>query len=63
MNSVEKARVRLKALPKLIAECGNEAAMYGRCISVKENLKKNDCQKEFEGLKNCLIEAGKKVKV
>ena len=62
MESVRKARSRLAAYPKLLASCGPEAAAYGKCVADKlGDVKKNECQPEFERFKACIQTNAKKM--
>ncbi|XP_044574559.1 NADH dehydrogenase [ubiquinone] 1 alpha subcomplex assembly factor 8-like [Cotesia glomerata] len=62
MNSVTKARERLKKYPLLFAQCKESAIDYGKCVVSKQNIGKDDCQKEFNKFKSCLVEAARKNK-
>ncbi|RUS79779.1 hypothetical protein EGW08_012463 [Elysia chlorotica] len=68
MNSVKSARQRMLRYPAALSKCSTQlklgiyfisfqAAAYGKCISTSENLKKSDCQKEFEALRECVKNA------
>ncbi|XP_077990453.1 NADH dehydrogenase [ubiquinone] 1 alpha subcomplex assembly factor 8-like [Glandiceps talaboti] len=61
-NSWQVARRKLAAFPKIVSECSKEGAVYAQCVSTKENLKKNDCLKEFEVFKDCIQKHSKKLK-
>ena len=55
MESVKKARQRLKNYPKLIAECAIPAKNYARCVTqYMGEVKQNACLQEFTELKNCV---------
>lgn len=62
MESVKKARDRLKAYPKLVAQCSSVATEYARCVALKDNVMKGDCNTEFEAFKKCLMESAKRMK-
>ncbi|RDD43694.1 hypothetical protein TrispH2_003686 [Trichoplax sp. H2] len=53
MSSVQSARKRLANMPKVLQACHNEAIIYGKCVSQKENLGHNNCLKEFNALAEC----------
>lgn len=61
MESVRKARERMKRFPILLKECHEPATAYARCVAIKENVLKDDCAQEFQMFKNCLISAAKKM--
>lgn len=63
MDSVNKARNRLKQYPLLISKCSVEAKNYANCILKKDNININDCQKEFNSFKNCLTKTAKELKI
>lgn len=59
MNSVGKAKERLRKYPMLIAQCRDSAGEYAKCVALKANIGKDDCHKEFIKFKACLIDAAK----
>ncbi len=63
MDSVKKARERLwGAYPKLLATCGPEAAVYGKCVvKYMGDVQKGQCQVEFEAFKACIQKNAKKM--
>jgi len=61
MESVKRARNRLKAYPKLAAQCTGVATEYARCVALKENVMKGDCNAEFEAFKKCLMDSAKRM--
>jgi len=62
MESVRKARQRMAALPKLVTKCSVEASAYAKCISAKEDVKLNDCAKQFEAFRTCVEKQAKSFK-
>jgi len=62
MESVKRARNRLQAYPKLVAQCSSTATEYARCVALKDNVMKGDCNTEFEAFKKCLMESAKSMK-
>ena len=62
MESIKKARSRFGNYPKYLKECGMPATEYARCVALKENVMKDDCSKEFNIFKNCILNAAKKHK-
>lgn len=61
MESVRKAQGRLKAYPKLMLSCSGPATAYGKCVAEQMGeIKKGQCQAEFEAFKKCVQEAAKK---
>lgn len=63
MESVTKARNRLKQYPILISKCSYEAKNYANCILKKDSVNLNDCAKEFASFKNCLTKTAKELKI
>lgn len=63
MESVKKARERLRRLPELLVSCSSEGARYADCVMRSQDLKKNDCQKEFTDFVKCMRDTGAKKKV
>lgn len=63
MESVAKAKERFAKYPLIFAKCSKEGTLYARCVLLKEDtVKKDDCAKEFQELKNCLQLAAKQMK-
>ena len=61
MDSVRKAKGRLKAYPQLMASCSVQATAYGKCVAEHMGeVKKGQCQAEFEAFKKCVRDAAKK---
>ena len=61
MDSVNKARQRLAAYPKLIASCSVEAAAYAACVTKSMGeVRKDQCKEEFDSFKRCVAKAAKK---
>ena len=57
-KAVVQARNYLrKELPQKFKACSKEATIYGLCVSEWDNLRKNDCQKEFAAFKQCVQQA------
>ena len=61
MESVRKARERMKKYPLLFKECHTSATNYARCVALKENVLKDDCVKEFALFKQCLVSTAKRM--
>lgn len=59
MESVQKARQRLRQYPTLLIECSAPAAAYAACVLAKENVKQADCDREFQELRQCLQRAAR----
>lgn len=59
MESVLKAKNRLKLFPKLLGICAAEGAVYAKCVSQTDDPKFHQCQKEFLVFRKCLEEAAK----
>lgn len=61
MESVKRARTRLRAYPQLLAACGAEGAAYARCVALKDGeARHRECEKEFSVFRTCLQTAAKK---
>ena len=62
MESVKSARRRLQMYPKLVAECGPQAAAYGKCVAAYlGEVKKGQCQEEFRLFMDCVGKSAKKL--
>jgi len=59
MESVLKAKRRLKLFPKLLGSCGVEGTAYAKCVVQTDDPKLHQCQKEFLMFKKCLEQAAK----
>ncbi|XP_053721399.1 NADH dehydrogenase [ubiquinone] 1 alpha subcomplex assembly factor 8 [Synchiropus splendidus] len=63
-NVWTRSRERMRLFSELFAQCGPEAATYGKCVAAtttgKQELKKDLCLKEFEALKRCFTTAAKR---
>lgn len=57
MESVLKARQRLRRYPELLVECSAPAAAYATCVLAKENIKRVDCDREFQEFRQCMQRA------
>jgi len=60
MESVLRARQRLRQLPRHLKACPTPAAAYARCVCLKEAVLQGECQREYEELTRCLKDAAKK---
>ena len=63
MESVKRAKERLWGLyPKLFATCGQEAVLYGQCVTRQMgDVKKDQCAAEFQAFKTCIQKNAKKM--
>ncbi|NXO04981.1 NDUF8 factor, partial [Rhinopomastus cyanomelas] len=56
-----RARARLRRFPALLAECGEQAAAYGRCVAAaaggSAELRRDSCLREFQALRDCFAKA------
>ncbi|PSN40336.1 GPI mannosyltransferase 1 [Blattella germanica] len=57
MESVLKARQRLRRYPEILVECSAPAAAYATCVLAKENVKQLECEREFQEFRHCLQKA------
>lgn len=55
METVRKAKERLRRYPALMTQCHESASKYASCVLAKSNLEKNACAAEFNELKRCLV--------
>lgn len=62
MESVKKAKNRLKNYPLLLAKCAESAAVYASCVTRDLNVKQHICDKEFREFNKCLQQAAKDLK-
>ena len=65
-ESVKRARARLGACPAYRAACTAEGVAYAKCVAPHMGeVKKNQCQPQFEAFKACIVKqakaAGKKL--
>lgn len=63
MESVNKARHRLKQYPVLLGKCSSEARIYANCVLKKDSVNLGDCAEEFNKFKNCLTKTAKELKI
>ncbi|XP_072229744.1 NADH dehydrogenase [ubiquinone] 1 alpha subcomplex assembly factor 8 [Leuresthes tenuis] len=59
-----RSREKLRHFPEIFAQCGDEAAVYGKCVAAtttgRQELRKDLCAREFEALKSCFVNAARK---
>lgn len=60
MESVLKAKRRLKLFPTYLAECSSEGALYAKCVVQTDDPKMHQCEKEFAAFRKCLQSAAKR---
>ena len=60
MKSVQSARARLRAYPRLLQECSPQASAYAKCVSLDLDVRKGACSKEFEAFVSCIRGAAAK---
>jgi len=59
-ESVRAARSRLAAYPGYLAACSVEAAAYAKCVAPHMGeVKRNQCQPQFEAFKACVVKQAK----
>lgn len=63
MESVKKASNRFRKYPLLLADCKKEATAYANCVVNSDNIKFNECAKQFSSFKKCLQNAAMKNKM
>lgn len=54
MESVRKAKQRLRQYPTLVAKCSKEATDYATCVLKANQIQINACKEEFGRFKRCL---------
>ncbi|XP_017273929.1 NADH dehydrogenase [ubiquinone] 1 alpha subcomplex assembly factor 8 [Kryptolebias marmoratus] len=63
-NVWSRSREKMRLFSELFAQCADEAAVYGKCVAEtttsKQELKRDQCAKEFQALKTCFTNAAKK---
>lgn len=65
MESVRKARLRMREAPKVLAQCKKESLVYAECVVNSYEvgtLNKDICMKEFANFKKCLSQVSLKIK-
>jgi len=59
-ESVKRARARLGSYPAYLAACTAEGAAYAKCVAPHMGeVKKNQCQPQFEAFKACIVKQAK----
>ncbi|XP_037133906.1 NADH dehydrogenase [ubiquinone] 1 alpha subcomplex assembly factor 8 [Syngnathus acus] len=63
-NVWHRSRDKLRRFSEFFAQCSEEASIYGKCVAAtttnRQELKKDQCAKEFAALKMCFENAAKK---
>lgn len=62
MESMRKAKQRLKNYPILLGKCAATAGVYAKCVTADFNVQHRACEKEFVEFKQCLERAAKDMK-
>lgn len=62
MESVRKAKQRLRNYPILLGKCAETATVYAACVSRDLNIQHKTCDKEFQKFKECLQKAAQEMK-
>lgn len=63
MESVNKAKHRLKQYPLLLGKCSVEARSYANCILKKDSVTFGECTDEFKKFKNCITKTASQLKM
>uniref|UniRef100_A0A0L8I1S2 IMS import disulfide relay-system CHCH-CHCH-like Cx9C domain-containing protein n=1 Tax=Octopus bimaculoides TaxID=37653 RepID=A0A0L8I1S2_OCTBM len=58
--TIEQLEHRVARFTNGLTRCSAEVLMYGKCVASKNNLKKDDCLKEFRSLHKCVMAMMKK---
>lgn len=61
MESVRKAKQRMRNYPILLGKCAESAKVYAVCVSRDLNVQHKTCEKEFQLFKECLQRAAKEM--
>lgn len=62
MESVHKAKKRLRNYPILLGKCTESATVYAACVTRDLNIQHKTCEKEFLSFKKCLQKAALEMK-
>lgn len=62
MESVRKAKQRLRNYPVLLGKCADKAAVYAACVTRDLNVQHHICDKEYKQFSECLQKAAKEIK-
>lgn len=54
MEAVKKAKHRMNQLPGLVMNCKAQASVYAKCVISSDDIKRNDCQQEFNKFLDCV---------
>lgn len=63
MESVKKAKHRMAQFPVILETCKTEAAAYAVCVIGCNDVKKHDCQQEFNKFLECARISATKMKI
>lgn len=63
MESVRKAKSRLRQYPVLLGKCSSEAMAYANCVLKKDSVNLNDCSEDFKRFKTCIRKNALELKV
>lgn len=61
-RAIQRARTKLGNYSKALGMCSTEASEYAKCVVSKEDLKKDDCAKEFLRFNKCFKQALQTIK-
>lgn len=59
MESVLKAKQRLRRYPELLVQCTGPATAYAMCVLAKESIRHAECDREFQEFQLCLQKAAR----
>lgn len=63
MESVNRAKNRMKHYPILLGKCSLEARAYANCVLKKDSVNLNDCLDDFKKFKNCITKTAAQMKI
>ena len=62
MESLSRARSRLRAYPRLLSACSAEGAAYARCVALKDGeARRGECEQQFSEFRRCVQQAARRL--
>ncbi|XP_014249606.1 uncharacterized protein LOC106666734 [Cimex lectularius] len=63
MEAVRRAKFRMSSYPSIVNDCKIEASTYASCVLKMNDLKRSDCQLEFNDFISCMKKSAAKRKI